>query len=223
MPRAADESLDLPLHPGELMLGNGESNFTGTCGDDNGSFSTWSVAGFGDATPMQQLHVLRPVSGNFADGDPAVNAMGCSGHWFTEKDAVDGSILVAAAWYEHGTRFLKVDPATGEIEQVGFFQPVRGATSEAFWMPDSNVVWSVDYHSGIDILEFDEGAQEPTVEEVDASWLARKGVRDVFAVASRELCTAGVDATQEQHDVMHDVTKSVAKDTKAFAKLTRIG
>jgi hypothetical protein len=211
------------LRPGELLLGNGESNFTGTCGDDNGAFSTWSMKGFDKGAPLQQLDVLRPVSGNVADGDPAVNAMGCSGHWFTEKDAKDGSILVTAAWYEHGTRFLKVDPKTGKIRQVGHFQPVRGATSEAFWMPGSNVVWAIDYHSGIDILRFDESAPTPTTAQTDASWLAKKGVQDVFAVAARELCRVGASATPAQHERMHGATTAVAASRPAFRELAQLG
>lgn len=229
VPRAADEGLDGPLRPGELMLTNGETNFTGTCPDAPGAFSTWSIAGWDQGAEMQQLDVLRPVSGEYDNGDPAVNAMGCSGHWFTETDALDGSVLVAGAWYEHGTRFLKVDPADGSIEQVGFFQPVRGAASEAFLMPDADptdgkhVVWTIDYHSGIDILEFDENAEEPTTAEVDASWLVKKGVQDVFAITSRELCKAGMEASPQQHQVMHDVTKGVAKQQgKTLRDLARL-
>jgi hypothetical protein len=226
-----DGDTDPALRPGELLLGNGESNFTGVCEDGAGAFSTWSMKGWEKGEPMQQLDVLRPVSGSWADGDPAVNAMGCSGHWFTEKDAEDGSILVTAAWYEHGTRILKVDPATGDIRQVGFFQPVRGSTSEAFFMPGRtdgrSVVWSVDYHSGIDILVFDERAPEATVAQVDASWLAKKGQQDVFSIVARELCRAGVEATQEQHDLMHGVTTAVArqqgKTLRDLGRVTRIG
>jgi hypothetical protein len=147
---------------------------------------------------MTQLDVLRPVSGNYADGNAAVEAMGCSGHWFTEKTAKDGSILVTAAWYEHGTRFLKVDPKTGKIRQVGFFQPVRGATSEAFWMPGSDVVWAIDYHSGIDILTFDQKVAAPTTAQIDASWLAKVGVVDDWAQIQRIVCRQNGKATPEQ-------------------------
>lgn len=219
---AGDGTSTGPLKPGELLLGNGESNFTRTCQASAGAFSTWSMRGFDKGAPLQQLEVLRPVSGDFADGDPAVNAMGCSGHWFTEKDAKDGSLLVTAAWYEHGTRFLKIDPATGKIRQVGHFQPVRGATSEAFWMPGSNVVWAIDYHSGIDILTFDESAPTPTTAQTDASWMVKKGVQDVFAVAARELCRTGASATPAQHEKMHGATAAVAAARPAFRELARL-
>jgi hypothetical protein len=202
VPRKAGESLGGPLRPGELLLGNGESNFTGDCQADAGAFSTWSMAGHDRGVPMKQLDVLRPVSGNWADGNPAVNAMGCSGHWFTQKPAKDGSVLVTAAWYEHGTRFLKVDPKTGKIRQVGFFQPVRGATSEAFWMPGSNVVWAIDYHSGIDILQFDESAKAPTTAQIDASWLSKLGVVDNWAEIQRMICRQNGKATPAQQAAM---------------------
>jgi hypothetical protein len=198
VPRKTGESLGGPLRPGELLLGNGESNFTGTCQNDAGAFSTWSMAGHDRGVPMKQLDVLRPVSGDWADGNPAVNAMGCSGHWFTQKAAKDGSVLVAAAWYEHGTRFLKVDPKTGKIRQVGFFQPVRGATSEAFWMPGSDVVWSIDYHSGIDILTFDESAKAPSTAQIDASWMAKAGVVDQWAQIQRIVCRQNGKPSAEQ-------------------------
>ncbi len=204
VPRAAGASLGGPLRPGELLLGNGETNFTGTCNGSSGAFSTWSMAGFDRGAPLTQLDVLRPVSGSYTGGDPAVDGLGCSGHWFTQKDAKDGSVLVAAAWYEHGTRFLKVNPRTGAIRQVGYFQPVRGAASLAYWMPGSDVVWTVDYHSGIDILRLDQGRAAPTTAQVDASWLAGLHSPDgAFTTALQQLCRAGAAATPAQHDALH--------------------
>ena len=202
VPRKAGESLGGPLRPGELLLGNGETNFTGTCDGGSGAFSTWSMAGFDRGAPMKQLSVLRPVSGNYTGGDPAVNGLGCSGHWFAQKDARDGSILVTAAWYEHGTRFLKVNPKTGAIRQVGYFQPVRGAASASYWMPGSDVVWTVDYHSGIDILRFDQAGPVPTTAQVDASWLSTLAP-DPFVDALQALCKAGTGATDAQHEALH--------------------
>jgi hypothetical protein len=172
------------------------------CNKNSGAFSTWSMVGHDRGVPMKQLDVLRPVSGTWADGNPAVNEMGCSGHWFTQKTANDGSVLVTAAWYEHGTRFLKVDPKTGKIRQVGFFQPVRGATSEAFWMPGTDVVWSIDYHSGIDILQFDQNAKAPTTAQIDASWMSKLGVVDNWAEIQRMVCRQNGKPTPEQQAAM---------------------
>jgi hypothetical protein len=209
-PRKPGESLGGPLRPGELLLTEGETNFTVGCDSGSGAFSTWSMAGFDRGVPMKQLDVLRPVSGKLGDANPAVNAMGCSGHWFTEKAAKDGSVLVAAAWYEHGTRFLKVDPKTGKIRQVGYFQPQRGATSQAYWMPGSDgstdYVWSIDYHSGIDILKLDQAAKPPTTAQIDASWLAKAGVVDTWANLMRIVCRQGAEATPAQHAQLHRAT-----------------
>jgi hypothetical protein len=226
VPRTPEEGLEGPLRDGELLLGNGESNFTRTCAGNAGAFSTWSMAGFdqqglgetGFGADMQQLDVLRPVSGSFQQGDAPVNGLGCSGHWFTETDAQDGSILVFAGWYEHGTRVIKVDPATGKIRQVGFFQPVRGSTSEAFLMPGSkdgeHVVWTVDFHSGIDILRFTEDAElEPSTADLDESWMLRAGQTDVFSIAMRELCLSGDDATSAQRAAAHHALPAPAAQT----------
>jgi hypothetical protein len=191
-------SLGGPLRDGELLLGEGETNFKATCNSGSGAFSTWSMAGFDRGVPMKQIDVLRPVSGDYSNGDPAINGLGCSGHWFTQTDAKDGAILVAAAWYEHGTRFLKVDPRTGKIRQVGFFQPVRGSTSQAYWMPGSDYVWSIDYHSGIDILKFDQSAKAPTTAQIDASWLSKAHVTDSWSDIMRIVCRQNGKATPAQ-------------------------
>jgi hypothetical protein len=193
--RAKGESLGGPLRDGELLLGEGETNFETECSSGSGAFSTWSMAGFERGVPMQQLDVLRPVTGDFSNGDPAITEMGCSGHWFTQKDAKDGSVLVAAAWYEHGTRFLKVDPRTGKIRQVGYFQPVRGAASQAYWIQGTDYVWTIDYHSGIDILKFDEGKAAPTTAQLNASWLSKAHVVDSWADIMRRVCRQNGKAT----------------------------
>jgi hypothetical protein len=202
-PRKPSEGLGGPMRDGELLLGEGETNFEPQCSGSNGAFSTWSMVGFDHKVPMKQLATLRPVSNSFGKADPLVNGMGCSGHWFTQKDARDGSILVTAAWYEHGTRFLKVNPRTGSIKQVGYFQPNRGASSGAYWMPNSDVVWTVDYHSGIDIMRFDQNpAKVPTTAAIDASWLSHLQP-DPFLEAVRQLCQAGAKATPAQHARLH--------------------
>lgn len=102
--------------------------------------------------------------GIYLDGDPAANALGCSGHWFTERAG-----LVAAGWYEHGTRFIDVDQQTGAITEVGYFQPVYGSASAAHWVTD-DIVYVVDYARGIDILRFDRAAAAASDAELAASW-----------------------------------------------------
>ena len=176
------------LLPGELILGNGETNFTGTCDDGSGPFATWSARDWDRGAPLQVLDVFRPVSGDYTDGNPALNALGCSGHWFaTQTVASDGDQLVAAGWYEHGARLLRVDAQTGKISQVGFHQPVVGSASAAHWI-DATHVYVVDYERGIDILRYDPSAPTPTQAQLDASWLAKADAVSPLAEAERQLC-----------------------------------
>jgi hypothetical protein len=202
VPRPKGASLGGPLRDGELLLGEGETNFDPQCSGSNGAFSTWKVTGFERGAPMQQLHTLRPTTNRPFTEDATVNVLGCSGHWFTQKDGRDGQILVAQGWYEHGTRVLSVNPRNGEITQVGFFQPRRGSTSGAFWMPNSDVIWTVDYASGIDVLVFDQSHDKrPSTQAVQASWGVREAV-DPLSQALRDLCRAGTKATTHQHDLV---------------------
>ena len=190
-PRPAGDNSPL-LRPGEMLMTEGETNFKPQCGSSNGAFATWSMVGWDKGKPMRQLHVLRPVQGDYADGNPAVNALGCSGHWFTVREDMPGQFkgqyLVAAGWYEHGTRFLAVDAKTAQIKQVGYFQPVRGSTSAAYWIQGTNYVYVVDYQRGIDILTFDPKGQLPTAAETTASWLAKLNVVDALSQSERWLC-----------------------------------
>ena len=177
-----------PLGAGELILGNGETNLTGTCDAGSGPFATWSARGFDSGQPLQVLDVFRPMNGTWLNGDPAVNALGCSGHWFTWQDAAaDDGYIVAAGWYEHGTRFLHVDAGTGAIEEIGYWQPVYGSASAAHWVGDG-YVYVVDYGRGIDILHFDESAARPSTSDIEASWRARIGDVDPLAAAERRFC-----------------------------------
>jgi hypothetical protein len=172
------------LRPGEILLSNGETNFSPRCGAGSGPFATYSVRDFDKGAPITHIESFRPVNGTYdGDGNPAVNAMGCSGHWFTWRNGI-----VAAGWYEHGTRFLKVDQETGHISQLGYFQPVVGAASAAHWI-DDEYVYVVDYERGIDILRFNRAAPVPTRKQFRESWLAKLGVVDPLAKAERFACT----------------------------------
>jgi hypothetical protein len=186
---------DPALRPGELFIGNSESNLRAQCGKNAGGLSSWSMKNYDRGEPLQQRKVFRPVNGNWADGDPAVNALGCSGHWFTVRDG-----MIAASWYEHGVRFIDVT-AEGDFAQKGFFQPVATEAGAAHWVvgPDgSEYVYSMDYARGIDILKFDRGGETPTTAEFDASWLANLGKQGVASIAERNLCRAAMEG-HDQH------------------------
>jgi hypothetical protein len=83
------------VHTGNLVIGTDETWLEpGTCTDASGALSTWNVT----STPATKLDTVRPVNGDYrTDGNPVVDPIGCSGHWFDYRDSV-----VAAAWYDHG-------------------------------------------------------------------------------------------------------------------------
>ena len=206
-PRDTEEEIADPnLRPGELLLSNGETNFTMVpvlgggqvntppCKDGNGPFATYSAKGWKEGAPMQVLDILRPVSGEYANGDPKVNAIGCSGHWFDHQPNVDaeGNYTVTAAWYEHGTRLIKVNAATGKISQVGFYQPVVGSASQSLWI-DDEYIYTIDYVRGIDILRYNPETAPPTTAEIDASWMANLGKVVPQAAADRLVCKLAQD------------------------------
>jgi hypothetical protein len=181
-PRSQSVLADRPrMRPGELLIGQSESNVNPTCAN-GGGLSTWSMVDFDKGAPLEQLEVFQPLNGTWADGSPAANAAGCSGHWFTERDGI-----VAGAWYEHGVRFFDVDAETGTIAEVGFSQPVAGIASAAYWIDDEHV-YSVDNLRGIDILRFDREAEPAAQSELDASWLSTLGMVNPIAEADRLLC-----------------------------------
>jgi len=147
-----------------------------------GALSTWDLRDFDKGRAPVQLQTFRPVNGTWADGDPAVNALGCSGHWFTVRDQ-----YVTASWYEHGVRFFEVGLDTGRIEEIGFFQPVATQAGAAIWIDDEHV-YAVDYVRGIDILRFDRDGERPTEDARVASWLTNLGRVGVLAAEDRFAC-----------------------------------
>jgi hypothetical protein len=174
------------MRPGELLIGQSESSINPQCGNAGG-LSTWSMVNFDRGAELVQLEVFQPLNGTWADGSPAANVAGCSGHWFTENDGI-----VAGSWYEHGVRFFDVDKTVGTIREVGYYQPVAGIASAAYWIDDT-FVYSVDNLRGIDILSFDRDADEPSQGELTASWLRTLGI--VNPIAAQERLWCGLAAT----------------------------
>jgi hypothetical protein len=173
---------DPALRAGELLIGTSESNRTQSCANAGG-LSTWSMRDFDRGRPLEQLHVVRPVrgTGDWQGGNPPGNVNGCSAHWFTYRDG-----LVAAAWFEHGTRFFAIDERTGEIAERGWYTPIWTSAAAAHWIPGSDYVYVVDYARGIDVLRFDRDAPAPTMQERTRSWAPRRA--SPAASAERYLC-----------------------------------
>ena len=134
----------------KFLLMQGEKNFKPRCDKNQGPFMTYDrIEG---TRRFELVDRYRVENGTYVDGAPAINVLGCSAHWFEVHPTWKNGGLVALAYYEHGTHFLKVSDA-GEIRRVGYFLPHAGSTSAAYWL-DRNIVYAVDYTRGIDILRF---------------------------------------------------------------------
>jgi hypothetical protein len=143
-----------------LVLIGGELNFTGTCDsprEPKGEFRTYSAAALKSgalAAADQPLARLRPAgNGTYTDGKPVANHLGCSVHWFQEHKTFKNGGLVALSEYEDGVRFLQVKK-DGSITEQGFFAPLGGSSSSPKWAPSGDVVYSLDYDRGIDIIRW---------------------------------------------------------------------
>lgn len=177
---------DDPMLPGEILVGSSETNLNSNC-TDSGSVSTFDLRGFDQGITPTQIDVLHPLNAAPTDPtspDPIANTAGCSAHWFD----LDGE-LMAASWYDHGTRFLHIDLQTGAIEQLGWFQPRTGLATATFWGSDG-YAFTVDNTRGIDVTRFHADAPVPSRSELDASWVGARALT-VVAEQLRIYCQLG--------------------------------
>jgi hypothetical protein len=110
----------------------------------------WDATKWRTAHSFNMIDEYRVSNGLPTEGDAPANLF-CA-HWFDDHPDFHNGGLVAMAWYEHGTRFLRVRP-NGTIKEAGYFLPVGGSTSAAYWVTDE-IVYAVDYQRGLDILRF---------------------------------------------------------------------
>jgi hypothetical protein len=137
-------------------LASGETWTPGTdarCKAKAAGLSTWDGSKWPKTHTLEMVDVWRPTNGTWTDGNPAVNApFGCSSHWFQEHPTFHNGGIVAAGFYNHGTRFLRV-AKNGKISQEGYFLPTGGGTSAAYWVTDK-IVYAIDYQRGFDVLQY---------------------------------------------------------------------
>ncbi len=134
----------------KFVLMQGEKNFRPECDQRQGPVMTYDKI---EGTRRFELKDrYRVENGTYVDGAPAINALGCSAHWFEVHPTWKNGGLMALGYYEHGTHFLKVS-TDGQIRRVGYFLPNVGSTSAAYWI-NRNIVYAVDYTRGIDILRY---------------------------------------------------------------------
>jgi hypothetical protein len=140
----------------KFVLMQGELNAETRCSDTNGPFMTYDATKWKSTKTFKAIDTFRVQNGTYVDGSPAVNGLGCSAHWFESHPTFKNGGLVVMGYYEHGTRFFDVD-SKGKIKEAGWFLPHAGSTSAAYWVSekkDANIVYSVDYTRGLDILEW---------------------------------------------------------------------
>ncbi|HEV3473301.1 MAG TPA: hypothetical protein VG408_08905 [Actinomycetota bacterium] len=138
----------------DFILVQGETPLSRTCNDRSGAFMTWDASRWRKTHTFSLIDEFRVVNGTMTDGNPPANVLGCTNLWFQEHPTFDNGGIVAAAFFEHGVRFLKVS-GRGEISQVGYFTPLGGETTATYWLNDE-IVYSIDLTRGIDILRFED-------------------------------------------------------------------
>ena len=139
----------------KFILVGGETNEHPRCDVPSKSahFMVW------DSTNWQKTHAFKMTdeytykNGAYVDGNPAVNGLGCSSHWFQEHPTWKDGGLVAVGSYENGTRFLIVNKA-GKMKEVGWFVPAPGGMESAAYWITKDLVYTIDYTRGIDILKW---------------------------------------------------------------------
>jgi hypothetical protein len=136
-----------------FFLVQGETPFSQRCDPDSGAFMTWDTRGYKTSHRFDLIDEFRVTNGTFADGNPPANAAGCTTMWFQEHPQFRDGGLVAAAFFDHGTRFLEVD-RKGRITEEGYFLPLGGETIASYWITDE-IVYAIDLTRGIDILRYD--------------------------------------------------------------------
>ena len=134
----------------DFALAGGEA--LGPSCDDNPSatFHTWDTRGWQASGTFRLIDQWRLQPGSPPQGR-APDSTWCT-HWFDAHPSFQNGGLVAIAWYEQGTRFLRVSPE-GKIEEVGWFLPGGGSTWAAYWIND-RIVYATDHLRGIDILRW---------------------------------------------------------------------
>ena len=139
-----------------FALSTGETWVPGAdarCTDNSAGFSVHDTKGWKDTGNFKLVDTFKMTNGTYVDGSPVINApFGCSSHWFQQHPTFEDGGLVAAGFYNHGTRFLDIS-SKGKITEVGWFLPNGGGTSAAYWLTD-RIVYAVDYQRGIDVLKF---------------------------------------------------------------------
>ncbi|HEX5618691.1 MAG TPA: hypothetical protein VFX51_09735 [Solirubrobacteraceae bacterium] len=174
----------------KFVLIGGEENFTGRCERNNSEFSTYDASAVlaGSSTSFAGPLAQVPPAGNgvYADGKPVAGALGCSVHWFQEHPTFRDGGLVAISEYEDGVRFLQIGP-DGSITEQGYFLSLGSSSSSPKWAGKDDVLYSIDYARGIDILRW---KGEHYVPGADAEARRVRGTNGVTPVQAPSIAQA---------------------------------
>ncbi len=135
----------------KFLLVGGETTFNMRCSANSGAFMTWDASKWEKTHTFRMIDEYRVTNGTYVDGRP-VAQRNCTAHWFEEHPDFNNGGFVAAGFYDHGTRFFEVTSA-GKIKEAGYFMTYGGQASAAYWITDE-IVYTVDYNRGLDILRF---------------------------------------------------------------------
>lgn len=136
----------------KFLLVAGETPLSGPCNERSAAFTTWDAARWRKTRSFTLIDELRMKNGIYADGNPPANVIGCSSSFFEPHPKFKNGGLVAGAFFEHGTRFLKIDPK-GKLSEVASFLPYGGLTLSSFWV-NEEIIYAIDQTRGIDILRY---------------------------------------------------------------------
>lgn len=132
------------------LLVGGEAGGPGCAEDVSASFMTWDTRGWQRSKTFKMVDQYHLANGLPTEGNMPTETW-CV-HWFTTHPKYDDGGLVAIAWYEQGTRLLRISKQ-GKISEVGWFIPYAGSTSAAYWVTDE-IIYTADYNRGFDILRY---------------------------------------------------------------------
>lgn len=145
----------------KFVLAIFETNATPRCEAGVGPFQVF------DASRAAQTGKLEPLSSyslsnentELTSGNPPANAgLGCSPHWFQTRPSWHDGGVVAMGAYDHGVKFLRVQPS-GAIWETGHFRAPETNASAAYWIT-CDIVYVVDYTRGFDVLRFRDAATD---------------------------------------------------------------
>ncbi|HEV3475452.1 MAG TPA: hypothetical protein VG602_08805 [Actinomycetota bacterium] len=130
-----------------------ETPFSGDCAEHSGSFLTYDSQGWNEPgfDGFEQVDEYRMTDNGLPnEGSAPVNFFGCTSYGLDVNGSYDTNGLVGTAWFEHGTRVLRVG-GDGKLSEVAGFVGHGGNAVRPVWRNDE-VLYVIDFHRGIDVL-----------------------------------------------------------------------